>query len=90
MQRKMLSRKDLTFDQAFEIATGTEAAAKQADQMTIKCETQYVNKVDSQGAGSRRLNCYRCGDSRHLADNCLHSDKKCFKCDKNRTHFKSM
>ena len=39
MQRKMLSRKDLTFDQAFEIATGTEAAAKQADQMTIKCET---------------------------------------------------
>ena len=82
MQRKMLSRKDLTFDQAFEIATGTEAAAKQADQMTIKCETQYVNKVDSQGAGSRRLNCYRCGDSRHLADNCLYRDKKCFKCEK--------
>ena len=82
MQGKMLSRKDLTFDQAFELATGTEAVAKQADQMTIKSETQYVNKVDSQGAGSRRLICYRCGDSRHLADNYLYRDKKCFKCGK--------
>ena len=70
MQRKMLSKKDLTFDDALQIATGTEAAFKQADQMQIKSEPQFVNKVESGGSGGvrRKLICYRCGDSRHLGD----------------------
>ena len=85
IQRKMLMKEDLTYDDAVKIAVGTELTTKQAGEMStsaaggIKNEPDPLNKVDDQERGRK---CTRCGDPRHHPDKCFYKDEVCYGCNK--------
>ena len=81
MQRKMLMKEDLKYEDAVKIAVGSETSMKQAGEMGVKVKQEpgSVNKLDEE---PRKRMCNRCGDTRHKSDDCFFKDKVCFKCDK--------
>lgn len=87
MQKKMLAEKALTFEKSLAIALSSEAAAKQTHEISNSSKSStpaMIHRVDAIKKNNQKRSaiCYRCGDARHMANNCLFRDKQCFVCDK--------
>ncbi len=80
IQTKLLTEKDLTWQRAFEMASGMEAAKKQADELNQMKQTGATvkNLKPSNGNGS----CFRCGKSGHTPDRCYYKNATCHNCQK--------
>ena len=81
MLQKLLSisNASLTLDKALECAIAIEAAMKDSKliQGLVQNPPETVLKL-----GASKLKCYRCGDSKHLADKCPFKSKICYGCKK--------
>jgi hypothetical protein len=87
--QKLLSIQDLTLKNATSHAIAIETACKDALEIQGRSGQGHFDggihklydKVGSASSGSRR-ECYRCGDTRHLADTCPFRTRECFACKK--------
>ena len=79
MLQKLLSISDasLTLEKALECALAIEAVTKDSKLIQGFVQGETVLKLSSS-----KLRCYRCGDSRHLADKCPQKSKVCYSCKK--------
>ena len=88
-QRRLLSEKDLKFQQAFDIAQGMETAVKQAQDLQGQPKSAQVHKLQQKSSFSKtklkgfaqlKGKCFRCGSTQHQADKCSHKEAVCNKC----------
>ncbi|XP_029849569.2 uncharacterized protein LOC115331590 isoform X1 [Ixodes scapularis] len=91
VQRRLLSRRDLTLNEAEEVAAAAEAADSEVEQMqrpeTKEGAIHKMVKQPSRNVYGREKHlsvaaCGRCGSSSHTGENCGHKTKTCFRCGK--------
>ena len=82
--QKLLAMKNLTLQDAIDHSIAIESAARDTKEIRAAGEHQEVLKVETKvdGKNETKLRCYRCGDSRHLADKCYFKSKVCYGCQK--------
>ena len=97
IQTKLLSEKDLKFEQAFEIATAMETAKENSQSINsavgVNHSVHYLNKSKEKHDSSRssssfkvkshdkNKHCFRCGNA-HDPKVCKYKEMKCYGCDK--------
>lgn len=85
IQKKLLTERELTLQQALTIAEGSEAADRdlkemkslRADQFRVK---EPVHQVKGKGNPTPQVTCHRCGIPGHVATTCRHKETKCYTC----------
>ncbi len=82
IQHRLLSKSDLTFSKALEIAQNMEAAEKNAQQLHgAETPIQYVDRPSS-GTQRQKVCCSRCGGDNHGAQECRFREASCHACGK--------
>ena len=84
IQRRLLTKSELTFGEALQIAQGMEAADTNAQQLKgADPAVQFVSsRMTTQLPPKPAVTCYRCGRSGHLAGECRLKDVICHNCGK--------
>ena len=86
MQQKLLTMRDLTLKTAIETAVGIELAVAAAKELQGAGSTDSpgeIHKVEwRSGEDTGKVDCYRCGSYKHMADICPFKSATCFKCQK--------
>ena len=84
IQQRLLSEKTLTLEQTLTIAYLMESAATYsksiADHQTLNSTTDEVNKISKIQSKTFEKKCYRCGGTKHTAQNCPFKGAECFYC----------
>ena len=80
IQKRLLQEADLTFQKAFEMAQGIEAATKNAKDI-LEASTSASSTVQRISQPKKQLECYRCGGS-HMASTCRFRLTTCHTCKK--------
>ena len=81
IQKKLLAERELILQRASEIATGMEAAEKQAAPMKPSTEVvSKVQKLNIQDKKQSSTQCFRCGKTGHAPERCFHRNSKCYSC----------
>ena len=81
--QRLIGMRDLTLEKAIETAISIEVACRDVKEMQggiVKEESGSNMNRFTPSTG--RKECYRCGDSRHLADACPFKLRKCYACDR--------
>lgn len=87
IQRRLLAERELTFEKAVEIATATEMANRNVQDLGGKTPSSdnNVNKVEEAEAKPPKFQptreCYRCGGN-HDPSSCKFKNEVCYKCQK--------
>ena len=89
IQRRLLSKPELTHKKAVEIAVALETSAKQVKSLDAKNDIEgrpltnvnKVNETQRSGVTDRQNDCYRCG-GKHRTSSCRFRESRCFKCQK--------
>ena len=87
IQKRLLGDAELTFEKAFAVAMGFEAAAKGAQEV-VKVEpgrdktVEEVHAVMKRSTDERTGKCFRCGRRNHTAGQCPHIESVCYNCGK--------
>ena len=87
IQRRLLAERELTFEKAVEIATATEMANRNVQDLGGKTPSSdnNVNKVEEAEAKPPKIQptreCYRCGGN-HDPSSCKFKNEVCYKCQK--------
>ena len=74
-QKHLLSKSDLTLQQAVEIAQSMEAAERNTQQLKWDSTVHSVKP-----ASAKEKECYHCGRKNHLPAKCRFKDAECHKC----------
>ena len=90
IQKRLLSKPNLTLQRAVELSESLETAAKNAQELQSakpSQETVLPGEVHTVGPPKRpaerpELTCYRCGKKGHTATKCRFKDAKCHHCGK--------
>ena len=84
IQRQLLTKSELTFGEALQIAQGMEAADTNAQQLKgADPAVQFVSsRMTTQLPPKHGVTCYQCGRSGHLAGECRLKDVICHACGK--------
>lgn len=81
-QKRLLTKRDLTLDMAYDIAVSMETVAKDAIQLQTKNMGECsVNKFHTKPK-DRTQSCFRCGKNSHDPTECWFKDKDCRQCNK--------
>ncbi|XP_037528470.1 uncharacterized protein LOC119405702 [Rhipicephalus sanguineus] len=86
VQKQLLAKKDLTLEEAESIAVAAETAEKGARTMSVdvppvlKVEARRKLPSRSSMERSERLECGRCGSSRHDGNSCRWKNARCYAC----------
>ena len=86
IQRRLLAKREFSFEKVVEIATATEMALKNLIDLGGKMhnDDNKVNKVDDEAKSPNlqsKRECYRCGGN-HDPSGCKFKDDVCYKCQK--------
>lgn len=81
VQRRLLSKNDLTFAKAFEIAQAMEAAERNAQQLKGPVTPIQLVSRSSPPVQRGKVPCHRCGEN-HSAQECRFKEATCYACGK--------
>ena len=94
IQRRLLSKKELSFKPALELAQGMESATKNVRELSVPARElpstaapttavqNPVNLVGDNAPNRSPSTCYRCGKAGHYASVCKYKETVCNKCGK--------
>ena len=80
IQQRLLSEENLDLAKALKIAIGFESAGREAKNLQSQGSHETVHHIGGQQQGRRE--CYKCGNLKHLANNCPFRNKECYGCGK--------
>ncbi|XP_070385300.1 uncharacterized protein [Dermacentor albipictus] len=80
LQKQLLTKKDLSVEEAETMALSAEAADKDANKMAT--DTSAVLKIKAQSASTKEVlaECGRCGSIKHNSNACRWSNARCYHC----------